>query len=692
MIAIVVGGQTFLSGCVGMKETCRNACPPDLSPLCSCASSFPTRSVGTRIACCLLALFAALLCQPAALLATDDDTDAQEQAAFRAAVNRVAPAVVQIETVGGMEKVGEVLFGAGPTTGLVVKKDGYIISSAFNFARKPTSILVRLPNGDRKPAKLVATDDSRMLVLLKIEVDKPLPVCEIAPRRDMRVGQWTIAVGRTFEMEQPNLAVGILSAVDRIWGKALQTDAAVSPNNYGGPLLDVRGRVMGILVPLSPDAAGAVAGMEWYDSGIGFAIPLEHVEQVLPRLKKGEDLHPGLAGVSLKGPNPIISEPIIAACRPKSPAAAAGLKAGDRVVEIDGRPIARAGDIKGEIGRRYAGDKMQFTVLRGKERLQCEVELTAKLEPFQQAFLGILPMRTDEDSGVTVRYVYPKSPAAEAGIAVGDVIVSLDGKPVEDRFELNESIGALEPSNIVEIESRRASTVRKLKITLARLPEDLPPKTLPPAEHRGAEAAQAPVGATQMKIPEYANEVWTYVPEGSSRGVVVWLHGPGGYDWRRLLADWKPLCDRYSLILVAPKPSGSAQWAPGDVALIDRLLTEVTSKYDVDPARIVVHGHQDGGTLAFLSAFHNRDVIRAVAAVEAAPTGPAPETDPLHRLAVYVAMADKSPSAGPIRTAVKAMREMKIPVVVKSLSATPRYLNVAELAELARWIDTLDRI
>ena len=203
-----------------------------------------------------------------------------------------------------MEKVGEVLFGAGPTTGLVVERDGYIISSAFNFATKPTSILVRLPGGDRKPAKLVATDHSRMLVLLKIDVDKPLPVCEIAPRREMRVGQWTIAVGRTFETEQPNMAVGILSAVDRIWGKAIQTDAAVSPNNYGGPLLDVHGRVMGILVPLSPEAAGAVAGMEWYDSGIGFAIPLEHVEQVLPRLKKGEDLYPGLAGVSLKGAEP----------------------------------------------------------------------------------------------------------------------------------------------------------------------------------------------------------------------------------------------------------------------------------------------------------------------------------------------------------------------------------------------------
>ena len=103
----------------------------------------------------------------------------------------------------------------------------------------------------------------------------------------MRVGQWAIAVGRTFESDRPNMAVGILSAVERIWGKAIQTDAAVSPNNYGGPLVDIRGRVMGVLVPLSPEAAGEVAGMEWYDSGIGFAIPMEHIQPGLAAAEKG---------------------------------------------------------------------------------------------------------------------------------------------------------------------------------------------------------------------------------------------------------------------------------------------------------------------------------------------------------------------------------------------------------------------
>ena len=96
----------------------------------------------------------------------------------------------------------------------------------------------------------------------------------------MRVGQWAIAVGRTFESDRTNMAVGILSALDRIWGKAIQTDAAVSPNNYGGPLVDIQGRVLGVLVPLSPEATDEVAGVDWYDSGIGFAIPAEHIERM----------------------------------------------------------------------------------------------------------------------------------------------------------------------------------------------------------------------------------------------------------------------------------------------------------------------------------------------------------------------------------------------------------------------------
>ena len=239
-----------------------------------------------------LSCFAVIMASLPLRAAADDDLESLEQKALTAAVQRVAPSVVGIETVGGLERVKKVLFGAGPTTGLVIDSQGYIVSSAFNFVNKPASILVRLPDGKRKPAKLVATDHSRMIVLLKIEVERPLPVPEIAPEADLRVGQWCVGVGRTFESERremtgpPNMSVGILSAVGRVWGKALQSDAALSPSNYGGPLVDIRGRVMGVIVPLSPQSADEMAGVEWYDSGIGFAIPAEQIRNMLPKLRR----------------------------------------------------------------------------------------------------------------------------------------------------------------------------------------------------------------------------------------------------------------------------------------------------------------------------------------------------------------------------------------------------------------------
>ena len=246
---------------------------------------------------------------------------------------------------------------------------------------------------------------------------------------------------------------------------------------------------------------------------------------------------------------------------------------------------------------------------------------------------------------MTVRYVYPNSPAAAAGIAAGDVLVSLEGEPIRSRAELAVKIGALEPGNEINLEVRHTGESRKLKIALAPLPENLPPKDLPPNKRKETSAlpkGTAPfssnenrdspqpgerpkVGAMPLKVPEFPNEAWAYVPENYDPdvpcGVVIWLHAPGGYDWKELLARWKPLCDRHDLILLAPKSADPSRWMPGELDWINRLLTDVRSKYHVDAARVAVHGYEGGGSMAFLAAFRSRDAIRAVAAVEAVADG-----------------------------------------------------------------------
>ncbi len=621
-----------------------------------------------------------------------------EQKALVAAVDRVAPSVVRIETIGGLERVDRVLFGAGPTTGLIVDTSGYIVSSAFNFVNKPASILVRLSDGTRKPARLVARDHNCQLVLLKIEPDHPLPVPEVAPQAEMRVGQWCVAVGRTFEESRPNMAVGILSAVGRVWGKALQTDAPASPNNYGGPLVDIRGRVMGLLVPLSPQSAEEIAGVEWYDSGIGFAVPLEAIERVLPKLRKGEDLYSGVAGVFMQSKNLYTGDTVIASCRPNSPAAKAHFKAGDRIVEIGGRKVARSAEVKQEISRHYAGDTVHFVVLRGDKRVEADLELSSKLEAFQHGFLGILPLRSGEDAGVTVRYVYPGSPAAEAKIEPGDLITQAAGDAVLDADELRTAVSSLEPGMGLELEVRHNDQTRKVSLKMAELPSDLPPQTLPPARSRTDPAAAQThkVGRITLSVPEFKNEAWAYVPEhydpAVPHGVVVWLHGSGAPDGAALLTQCKPLCDAADLVLVVPRAGASGGWQADEANYIDKLVGQVKAGYTVDPTRIVVFGRDTGASLALICAFRSRELVRAAAVVDAGSMLAPPEIDPGHRLAIYMGTAKSSTQAQLVKITLARLKMAKVPVTLKDLGKDARDLTPPETAELVRWIDMLDRI
>src|SRR5207245_1528943 len=234
---------------------------------------------------------------------------------------------------------------------------------------KPAAIFVAIPGRkERLVAKVVATDQSRMVSLLKVDATG-LAVPAATPKKEIRIGQWALALGRTWASldSLPSVSVGIVSALGRIYGKAIQTDAKVSPVNYGGPLVDLEGRVMGVLVPASPRGQDETAGYEWYDSGIGFAIPLEDIQAVLPRLKEGQDLKKGLMGIYLKSTDIYSVAPEIASVGVDSAAAKAGIKAGDIIIELNGQTIVRQAQILHILGEKYEGDTVTVKVKRGKE-------------------------------------------------------------------------------------------------------------------------------------------------------------------------------------------------------------------------------------------------------------------------------------------------------------------------------------
>lgn len=631
-----------------------------------------------------------------------EDLVALEQAAITAAVEAVSPSVLRIETFGGLEQVDGQLIGSGPTTALAVSEDGYALSSAFSFVQQPASILAILPGGERAAAEIVGRDRSRMLVLLKVHLPEGqrLVVPPLVPRGEMAVGQWTIAVGRTFDAAAANISVGILSARDRIWGKAIQTDAKISPNNYGGPLIDIRGRVLGLLIPLSPQAHDEMAGAEWYDSGIGFAVPLVDILPHLDKLKSGEELQPGLLGINLKGSDIYALPAEIAAVQAKSPASRAGLKAGDVIVQAAGEEIVRQAQLRHVLGRYYAGDRVPLVASRGQQRVEATVELVDKLEPYQHPFLGILPRRADDGQpGVVVRFVYPDSPAAEAGIQIGDRLLALAETPLPDLQAALQVLANHEPPAEIELRLERDSQTRTQRVKLAALPESIPAELPPAHEALDPAGTQRPAtGIVEIRLPEVANQCLAYVPQSYHpdvpHGVVLWLMEPGKFDRDALIERWRPLCEKHDLILLAPQPQDAARWLPTEVEFVRKALEDLLSKYQVDRNRIVAHGIRSGGAVAWLTAIGHRDLVRAVAPVDAAFPGRAglPANDPMQRLAVYVAVAKNSPLLAPISEQTARLRTMKYPVTVRQLDDDAQQLNDQQAAELARWIDTLDRL
>ncbi len=673
---------------------------------------------------------AALVCLTAAAsLSAQADLGQLEELAFRAAVSQAAPSVVRIETVGGLEQLGKHLVGTGPTTGVIVSEDGYVVSSAFSFANKPSTILVGLPDGTRAAGKIVATDHARMLVLLKVDVQEKLPVPEAVPADEMAVGQWAIAIGRTFEGQQPNMSVGIVSALNRIYGRALQTDAKISPNNYGGALVDLRGRVLGILVPLSATGADKLSGVEWYDSGIGFAVPFEHVLSVFPRFKAGKDLHPGILGISLKAGDQFADPAEIGVVRANSPAFQAGMKTGDQIVELAGKPVTRQSQVKEALGPLYAGDKVTVAFKRGDEVIRRELTLIETLEPYSRPFLGVLPLRVAAASeeaddqannqandnkapvadparsdGITVRYVYPGSPAQTAGLEAGDRITQVNGKPVADRDAFREAIAGLDLTAKIKLAVSRGASRLNIESGLADQPETIPDK-LPPAmaNRKPYLGQQPPVGTQPRKVAEFANEASIYVPEGYDpavpHGVVVWFHGPGELQTEEEIAElvkrWQPLCDANDLILVLPKSEDSSKWVPAkELPFAAKLVSELRNVYRIDNARVVSAGFRTGAAMAMAFAANQRELVRAVALVD----GPVlsskpPENDPLHPLAFLITSA-KEGRAKPeqLEQVAKVVRDMKYPVTMIDQGEAGRHLNDAELNQLVRWVDSLDRI
>ncbi len=600
---------------------------------------------------CLGPLAVVLACLCLSAQAEADPLGLQEEAAFRTAVDRVAAAVVRIEPTGVSESAGggtaEAAPATGPSTGVAVDADGWVIATTFAVPREAQQAIVVLPDGTRQAAQVVGRDLSRGLVLLKIDAatGKDLPVPEWAPRSGLAVGQWTLAIGRTWSLPTPSVAVGILSATQRAWGKAVQTDASVSPVNYGGPLIDIEGRVIGILAPLPADTAGMTSGTELYDSGIGFAVPMDDVIRVLPRLKEGQTLAPGILGIGYKSRDPFTAPATIATCRAGSPAAKAGLRSGDTVVEANGRRVSRIAELRHVIAPSYGGDTVALVVERrtrdgGTERVAAQATLVDKLPPWRRPVIGIVPARTsnadekqaDSGAGVRVDWLWPDGPAAKAGVVPGDVITAIsearaDADPtrVTSAAMLSGFIGGTEDGTSLRLSIQREAETRSIDVRTTAMPVAVP-ATMPDAT-----PAMDKATVERLEAPEVAKPPLAVLPAGTAKtplGVLVFFGPPpGATDANRRAADakagagfldvWKLAAARHGIAVILPASTDPERWGRDDIAAVARALDSLRSRRPIDPARVAFAGRGAGAAFAWMAAEALGPAVRGVALLDA---------------------------------------------------------------------------
>ncbi len=291
---------------------------------------------------------------------------------------RVSPGVVFVQANSGK---GQLPFPGGGRaasgSGFVIDNDGHIVTNDHVVA-DATQYRVRFgANGDPIVAKLLGTDPSADLALLKID-PKDMPD-EISPLQlgasgDVRPGDEAIAIGSPFGLEG-TVTSGIVSALGRtitapngfsISG-AVQTDAAINPGNSGGPLLDSRGQVIGVNSQIQTN------GGSDQNSGVGFAVPVDAIKRALPFLKAGKDAPHAYLGIQMSQAQ--AGGASVGAVVANGPAAKAGLRKGDRIVEIAGTAVHEPDDVSAAVNTRRPNDSVRVIVERGGERRTLTVKL-----------------------------------------------------------------------------------------------------------------------------------------------------------------------------------------------------------------------------------------------------------------------------------------------------------------------------
>ncbi|GAB6165973.1 hypothetical protein JCM19992_19730 [Thermostilla marina] len=570
-----------------------------------------------------------------------------ESEAVRRATERVAPFVVRLEVLG-IPGENRGTLTARTSSGLWVDDD-LIVTSHFVFADGDApQILAALPDGTQHRAVIVGRDHSRHLVLLRIE-DAAIPSGDLqpVPLDEIRAGLTAVALGRGLTLRDVTLNIGIISAADRFDGRALQTDANTGPRNYGGPLIDLDGRVFGVIVPWNPMPGSKTTGAEWYDSGIGFAVPLTHIMHVLPRWVREKDLFPPAMPFEVDGGSLLAVEPVVTACRSVSPAYRAGIRRGDRIVSCARAPVRSASDIRKAIANFYAGDTIEIEVGRDGKTLPVNVSLERSNPTFRRGYLGILleetaPDRSSEqpvsennppsENGVAIRYVFPDEPAAKAGLKAGDQIVAFDGVRIRDAAHLQSLLEDCAVDHEALLSIRRDGRLHDFRVQAARYPFEVRELDIPAGmsvkPKTALQPGLLPNGLVRIRSEGGRLPIVAFIPNHADTdptlGMLILVTAESD-DVEAACRNWSSVASQHHLIVLAVGVGDHLPLNPSDLHTLNYTIDWLMERKAIDPHRVAVAGEAEMAAVAVqfglrLSAVDGIIVVRPQGAF-AVPSG-----------------------------------------------------------------------
>ena len=348
-------------------------------------------------------------------------------------------------------------------SGAIVSRDGYILTNN-HVVENADEIRVRMANHEEYEATIIGRDKMSDLALIKIKAKHDLPYVRMGDSDALRVGDWVVAIGNPFGLEQ-TVTAGIVSGKGRSisggpYDNFIQTDASINPGNSGGPLFNLKGEMVGINTAIFSRSGGNI--------GIGFAVPVNTAKNVMKQLRETGKVVRGWLGVQIQTVNQDIAEQfgldrpygaLIGGVEKESPADKAGLKEGDIIIRFKGQEISRMSMLPTLVGQSSVGEKVKVVIFRdGREKeitvtlgkLKGHGALAMAEDNTQLASLGLSvqeltpeiadSLGLEEKEGVVISDVERGSAAAMAGLQRGDLIMEVNRQEVNRLADFNRII------------------------------------------------------------------------------------------------------------------------------------------------------------------------------------------------------------------------------------------------------------